>query len=301
MLYNFTMEVIQMKKIAFLCDSSVALDPKKAMEEHIYIAPLSIIYDGKEFQDQITISGDDLTELLRENKVVKTSQPNIGIMIEMLEELKNKNYDHIFILSVTSSLSGTWNAFQHALDEVKISNVSLIDTMTLAGPVQEAIKLVKLMNEKNKEPKEIEFFLNNEYFMHTESYLYPDNLDQLKAGGRISAPAAALASMLKVKILLKLANHGKNIDRDATSRTEKKIFTKLVEDLRAINFNGNDHILYFPNLLAEDKVERLVLELEKIFGKFDFIMIPLPAALGTHAGIGTLAIQWCLKAENINF
>ena len=107
--------------------------------------------------------------------------------------------------------------------------------------------------------------------------------------------------MLKVKILLKLANHGKNIDKDAASRTEKKIFAKFVKDLEAIGFSHQKHVLYFPNLLAEDKVKRLEIELEKIFGPFEYHMIPLPAALGTHAGIGTLAIQWCLRSDNLNF
>lgn len=290
-----------MKKIAFLCDSSIALDRDAALEQDIYIAPLSIIYDGKEYQDQITITGDELTELLKKQTVVKTSQPNIGIMIEMLEDLKTKDYDHIFILSVTSALSGTVNAFEHALQEVNMNNVTLIDTMTLAGPVQESIKVINKMNEAGKSIEEITTYLNDVFFMNTESYLYPDNLDQLKAGGRISAPAAALASMLKVKILLKLANHGKNIDKDAASRTEKKIFAKFVKDLEAIGFSHQKHVLYFPNLLAEDKVKRLEIELEKIFGPFEYHMIPLPAALGTHAGIGTLAIQWCLRADNLNF
>ncbi len=289
-----------MKKIAFLCDSSIALDLELAKKEDIYIAPVMITYDHQSFQDQIEISGEEVSELLRENKVLSTSQPNIGNMIELLKEIEEKDYDHIFVLSVTTSLSGAYNAFRQAIMDSQIENISLINTYTVAGPVQESIRVVKKMNEKNYSIEEIEDYLKNTFFKETESFLYPDNLKQLKAGGRISSAAAALASMLRVKILLKLENEGERIEKFSVSRTEKKLFDELIQDFRNHGVHPSTHKLYIPHLESEGKARVLLAALRKAYGQdFEAELIDLPAALAVHAGIGTLALQWCLDANHI--
>ena len=289
-----------MKKLAFLCDSSIALDPNEAIKKDIYIAPLTITHDHQSFADQIEISGEDVASLLRENKVVGTSQPNIGVIIEILEDIKAKDYDHLFILPVTTHLSGTYNAFRQALLEVEMDNVSLINTYTIAGPVQESIHLIRRMNEQNYTIDEIEDYLVETFFKQTESYLYPDNLDQLKAGGRISKAAATLASMLKVSILLKLENEGERIEKFAVSRTERKLFSQLIDDFKEHGVHPSTHKLYIPHLESEGKARVLLAALRKAYGQdFEAELIDLPAALAVHAGIGTLALQWCLDANHI--
>lgn len=285
-----------MKKIAIVTDSSVALTEQETKELEVYITPLSIIYDEKEYLDQVEITRDDIVELLGAGTLLGTSQPNLGVIINILEEIKSKNYDYVFILSLSSALSGTYSAFQHAITEVGLENYSLIDTMTLAGPVQESIKVIRKMNEQNVEPKDIEDYLNNDFFKNTESYIYPFTLEQLKRSGRISKSAALLASMMKVKPLLKIENQGKNIDKFKTTRTEQKIIDEIIKDLKLNNVNSKEHIIYLPHLKRDDILDEVKSRLTNEMGPFDFVISDLPAALATHVGVGTFVLQWAKKA-----
>ena len=221
-----------MKKIAIVADSSVALTEQETKELGVYITPLSIIYDQKEYMDQVEITREDIVKLLNAGTLLGTSQPNLGVIIKTLEEIKSKDYDHVFILSLSAALSGTYSTFQHGITEVGMENYSLIDTMTLCGPVQESVKVIRKMNAEGIEPKEIEDYLNNDFFKNTESYIYPLTLEQLKRSGRMSKSAALLASMMKIKPLLKIENQGNSIDKFKTTRTEQKILDEIIKDLK---------------------------------------------------------------------
>ena len=299
-MYNLIYRRMNMKKLAIVCDSSVALTEKQIKEFNIYIAPLTIVYNNKEYSDQVNITKEEVVELIRKNVPLKTSQPNLGVIIELLQKIKERDYDHIFILSLTSKLSGTYSSFQSGINEIGLGNVSLIDTQTLAGPVQESIKAIHKLNEENKDVFEIENYLNNVFFKDTASYVYPKSLEQLKQGGRISKTAAMMASMLKIKVLLKLDNHGDTIDKFKTARTEAKIVDEIIKDLILNNVNPEEHVIYLPHLEAQHLIPILSEAIKTKLGDIEIIVSELPAALSCHAGVETIAVQWSKSAKNIS-
>ncbi|MEG0327373.1 MAG: DegV family protein [Erysipelothrix sp.] len=283
-----------MKNYAIVCDSSVSISAEDAKRLNVKVAPLTIIHNNKDYYDQVDLTTEQVNDLLREKEVLKTSQPNVGYLINFFEDLKSQDFDHIFVLSLTSSLSGTYMSFNQALSEVKLDNVTLIDTYTLAGPVQNAAESIQAMNELDSSVEEIVKRLQYE-FKFTESFVYPQTLDQLKVSGRISNSAALLASLLKVKPLLFLENHGKTIEKFATARTEAKIFESMIKEMQAKNVNAKDYVLYFLHSEGRDTVDRLNQLISEKLGDFEHKICNLPAALATHAGLGTIALQWSLK------
>lgn len=285
-----------MKKIAILCDSGVTLTE----HENIYTVPLTIIYKNKEYFDGIDMTQKDISSLLENHADLKTAQPNLGVIINKLEEIKDKDYDHVFVLSLSSPLSGTYQAFQHAIDDVGIQNIDLIDSYTVGGPIEEATKVILKLNEENYSPQQITDYLNEEFFKDTETYVFPESLTQLKKGGRISKPAALLASMLKIKPLLKLYNHGESIDKFKTTRTNIKTIEEIIKDLKSKNINPKEHVLYFPHIDGDDIVNLTIDRIKESLGEFECHVRFLPAALACHTGIKTMAVQWAKKTETIN-
>ena len=85
-----------MQNIAIICDSSVSFTPEQVKEFDVYIAPLTITHNNVAYIDQVTITQSEVNELLRNKQIVTTSQPNLGTMIDILTEVKEKNYDHTF-------------------------------------------------------------------------------------------------------------------------------------------------------------------------------------------------------------
>lgn len=285
-----------MKNIKILSDSSISIDKNDPLYNQVTLIPLSIIHNNKQYLDQIDLSSDDVNNLINDNQMIQTSQPSIGKAIEVLESIKPENYDHIYIITVSSKLSGTINSITQAVDHLGLSNVTIIDTMSVAGPAYFVAKTIYEMSNEGKSNVEIIQAINKS-LDDTTSFVYPETLEQLKRGGRISKGAATLASLLKIKPILVLENKGVTIEKFATARTESKVYEKMVEEMVKNNIKPETHELYYLENLAKDKVEVLDGLIADTIGKFESKTLTLPAVLVTHIGIGGIALQWIRKVK----
>jgi len=285
-----------MKKIAIVCDSSVSFTKDEVAKYDVYIAPLTITHNNQSYIDQETITKEEVNDLLRQKQIITTSQPNIGRMMDIFEEIKSKDYDYTIVLSIGTALSGSYGAFNHAAQEVELENYTVINTYSITGPVQQGVRAIRKMN---KDGASIEEILDYLYYIYDNqvSYVYPHTLDQVVLSGRMSKAASKIASLLKVKPILHLENKAEQIEALGIARTDRRIFKLLVEDFVKHNVSPLTHDLY---LLESEGMETLESFRDYLFdkmGEFEYYIINLPAAVATHAGLGTIAIQWCPKLK----
>ena len=285
-----------MKKIAIVCDSSVSFTKDEVAKYDVYIAPLTITHNNQSYIDQETITKEEVNDLLRQKQIITTSQPNIGKMMDIFEEIKSKDYDYTIVLSIGTALSGSYGAFNHAAQEVELENYTVINTYSITGPVQQGVRAIRKMNEDGASIEEILDYL---YYIYDNqvSYVYPHTLDQVVLSGRMSKAASKIASLLKVKPILHLENKAESIEALGIARTDRRIFKLLVEDFVKHNVSPLTHDLY---LLESEGMETLESFRDYLFdkmGEFEYYIINLPAAVATHAGLGTIAIQWCPKLK----
>lgn len=285
-----------MKNLAIVCDSSVSLTPEQVKEFDVYIAPLTITHNNKTYIDQVTIFKEDVNRLLREKERLSTSQPNLGTMIDIFEEIKTKNYDHTFVLSIGTSLSGSYPTFVHAVKETKIENCTVINTHSITGPVQQGVRAIRQMNQEDFSIEEITEFLDF-LFNHQVSYLYPKTLDQVVLSGRMSKTASKVASLLKIKPMLILENKADSIETLGIARTDKRNFKTVLEDFSKHSATPTTHDLYLLESEGMDRLEKFKDYVTNRLGNFKTYIVTLPAAVATHGGIGTIAIQWCPKIK----
>lgn len=280
-----------MKKIAIVCDSSLSFTPEQVKETGVFIAPITLIYQEKEYVDQVTITNDEVAKLLTNNAVITTSQPNLGTVIHLFEDLKEQNFDHIIALPLTRHLSGTHSVIVQGAREAGVENITIVDTLTLVGPIQQAVRTIIKLNKEGKDIPEILEGLQN-IFDNTESYLIPRSLKQLKASGRISPAAATMASLLKIKPVLKIFNKAETIEKFDTARTDAKSYDIVIKDLIKHGVTPKTHQLYFLEADAIKEVKAFREALENSLGTFTYHISKLPSSLVTHAGLGTIAIQY---------
>lgn len=281
-----------MSKICIVADSSTGINESLAKKLGIEIAPLSIIINDVEYQDQVEMTADQLIQLLYEEAVPTTAQPNLGLLDEMMERLKKENYDHIIVISLSSHLSGTYQAFVLAANNHEITNIDLVDAKTLAGPVKDVVIKAADMAKNNASVSEI-IAMANTVFSMSKSYLFPNTLDQLKRGGRVSSTVATLSSLLKIKPLLVLENGGKTIEKSGTARTEAKIFDMIIDGLKDEVKEGvhKVHVLHCDGI---EIAQRFVETLRSKLGDIEVEVEKLPAVLAAHAGIKSIAVQTSL-------
>lgn len=283
-----------MKNIAIVCDSSISFTNEEIEKYDVFVVPNIIMHNDKEYLDLVNINNQELYSLLKQNEKVTTAQPNLGDIIETFEKIKEGNYDHVIVLAISSALSGGFNAFNQGAKQAGMENCTVIDTHTVAGPVQQAIKAIRKLNSEGKSLEEIFEFLDY-LFAHQSSYLFPETLHQIVASGRLSKTAGKLASLLKVKVALLIDSKGSTIERLGVARTDKKIFETFVKHMVQNGVKPENYDLYFLESDALKQVENLKDYVFDKLGKFKYEIKELPAGLSVHAGVGTIVLQWCAK------
>lgn len=278
-----------MPKIAWITDSTATLDPGFIQKHSIIVLPIVINFDGEIYRDGIDITEEAFYEKLRVSKnLPKSSQPSIGELVELYEGLK-KEYDRGIALHISTELSGTANA---SLEAAKIAGfpLELVDTRYISLPIgamlEEGIKRI----ENGNSVEETATYLRT---MHTKAQLYVSvgSLEQLHKGGRVSGAQLLLGSLLQVKPILTMKD-GKIVPHDKV-RSKKKALGQLIAYLEEALASGkNIATVFLLGGQAEEDVSYLE---EKIRTTYPSIRIQtgtLGAAIGVHAGAGTIAIAW---------
>ena len=105
-------------KTAIITDSSCNLTQEYIKSiPNLFIVPLGITVDDKHFRDQVDITSAEVYAKI-DNHDIKSSLPSIGDVTTQIEEVIELGYDRIFILSISSGLSGTFNAVRLAVEDV---------------------------------------------------------------------------------------------------------------------------------------------------------------------------------------
>ncbi len=283
-----------MSKICIITDSSVSLFPEEARKHGIEIAPLSVIVDGIEYKDFIDISPEDIINALSNKKDLKTSQPNLGFLDQMMERIKAKNYDHIIVFSIASYLSGTFQAFRLAATTQNITNISFVDSRSAAAPIRHVAIKAREMADNGQSVEEILEYADR-VFKDSKTYILPENIDQLVRGGRVKGAVAALINLLKVRLGLYIDYNVTTIEKFDTARTESKLFSAIIDDFVKRGVSAKTHKIYFPECNASSRVEAFKAALNEVIPGCEVESIILPAGIAAHVGLKAFGIQAVLK------
>lgn len=287
------------KKIAIVTDSSVSFSKKEINKYDVHVLPSIITHNNKTYLDQITITTEEVNEIINNNEIVTTSQPNIGMMIETFESIKSQNYDYTIILTVSKYISGGSSSFNQAAQMVMLENYSVVDTLSAVGPAQQGVRAIRKMTEEGASIEEILNYLDF-LFANQITYIFPNSLKHIVKSGRVSKTAAGIASILKIKTVLYLKRYGKSVEKLGIARTDKRIFDMIIKSFKENNINPTSYDLYLSENMAKDQVKKFKKYLFKKLGEFNYHIVELPAVLSTHTGTKTLGIQWCLKLPEYN-
>ncbi|WP_394232262.1 DegV family protein [Niallia oryzisoli] len=278
-----------MKKIAWITDSTCYIEPEYAKQNNIFVVPIEITFENETYKDGIDISEEELySRLTSSRKLPKTSQPVIGDLVSLFEELK-KEYDLGIAVHLSTELSGTANATKQAADMAGFP-LELVDSRLISLPVAHLIRKGQEWIREGHSPEDTANKLRTMYPTNT-LYVMIGSLEQLHKGGRVSAIQMLMGSLLQIKPILTFED-GKLIPYDKV-RSQKKALSymvaKLKDDLEQDIIIKTVYILEGgakqEALSIEEQIRALSPDLEVVIG-------PLGSAIGVHAGAGTIALTW---------
>lgn len=174
------------------CDLSQALIEKN----DIYIVPLHVVKDDKEYSDGIDIVPSDIFDhVANGGDLVSTAAVSVGEYEEYFAKFAN-DYDAVIHINLGSGFSCTHiNACEAAKS---FENVYVVDSQNLStGHGHVVLEAVRLAAE-GKTPEAIVEELND-IAPRVETSFILDQLEYMKKGGRCSTIVYLGANMLKIK------------------------------------------------------------------------------------------------------
>lgn len=271
-----------MKKIALMCDSSADISQETAKQLDIHVIRMPLTVNEKTYTEEIDIFQEDIIRLLKEGNTIKTTQPPIGLMIEMWENLL-KQYDEVFYFPLSHGLSGTCENAIAASKEFN-GKVTVVNSTFACYPIVLMLQRAKELFQQGYSCEQVKRAMEEQSELY--AILIPENLTTLKNGGRISPAAAALAGLLKIHPLLTI-EHGK-IDVYDKVRTLNKAYKEALSAImKDVNIEDYDWIIIdADNREASDKLKIMMEETYPI----SVIQSEFKAIIMSHTGVGTIAL-----------
>ncbi len=262
--------------------------------EKITVMPMVYTMDGQEHPCAL---GDVSTwhpfyEALRGGKVATTSQVSTEEYLKEFRRLIAMG-EEVLALVFSSGLSGTYQAANLAreivLEEHPDAQIKVVDS--LCASAGEGL-LVHYALEKRAQGLSLEdaaawLVDNRQRLVH---WFTVDDLMFLRRGGRVSATAAFMGSMLKIKPILHVDFEGKLIPREKV-QGRKKSLKRLAEKVNELAVPRDGQTVFVSHGDCEEDAKYTVQCLEELgFHAKTVQMSPIGAIIGAHSGPGTVAI-----------
>ena len=275
-------------KLAIITDSGSNLSLKYIESiPNLKLAALQLNVAGEYFRDIIEISPEEVYAQLK-HKHITTSLPKIEDYFKAIDSLKKDGYTDILVITISSGLSGTFNAFRNANAEVKGVNIHLFDSKTLGMAegylVMEALELI----EKGKSVEEIIKELTDLRFNKSIAFFTVETLKWLRKGGRIGYVEGTIGDILHVKPIIAVNDDGvyhtlsKGFGMKRTFITMKKKLKEFFKDDKVLLT-----IHYGDDIEAAKKIEKMI-ENDINVSRID--LVPITPVLGVHTGPSIIAI-----------
>lgn len=276
-----------MQKIALITDSACDLTLETLKERNINLLPLRIIYSTGDYQDRIDISPNEVYSNL-DKEVPKTSLPSTQCMDDILTKLENEGYTHIIAISISSGLSGSYNALRLALEDHPNLTSFVYDSKILAYPQGEIVIETSKLIEAGKSFEEILEELPKIRERIT-GYFTIDTLEYLIKGGRIGRVSGKLGELLSLKPIITTDENGIYYTINKV-RGRKQSLSKLTEILKGHLEKGTCEVTVLEGG-CEDEAKKYMDSIKNLSNISDLKLAQISPALGVHGGPGLLGLS----------
>lgn len=215
-------------KTAIMVDSGCDISQEFIEQYDIKVLRLKVLYGDRMYSDGLDI---DPLEVYRRfpQEIPTTSTPNMYEVSELVNEIKSEGYEKIIGITISSGLSGTYNAVAMAFEEEGIETFAF-DTKNISiGAGLLAMWAAKKLSE-GWTFEAVKHGLNDK-INDSKVFFYMDTLDYLRKGGRISPAVAIVGKALNLKPIISCNEKG-TYYTVSKIRGQHKGLEKLMDSLK---------------------------------------------------------------------
>lgn len=277
-------------------DSDLPLELQQKYEIPYVAMPYTL--NGKEYYDDLgqTVDHKEYYEAMRAGAVPTTSALNQQNYVDYFEPLLKKQ--DVLFLAFSSKMSRTIESARAAQEELKEicpdHRLVIVDTLSISMPQALLVLKAREMQQQGASMEEVVAWVEKNY-ARANAFFTVDSLKYLQRGGRVSAVAAAMGTMLDLKPILIETKEGTLVSH-AKVRGRKKAIGYIVEQGVA---SVKDHQTECFGVVFHADCEEEALKLKNALAaqlpEMELRVEKIGPVIGAHAGPGTLA--FCFIGE----
>ena len=281
-----------MRDYVIMTDSCCDLPAQMVKDLGLVVLPLSFFMEGREYYnypDNRDMDPGDFYERLRGGALGTTSAVSTGVFEAAMSKIVQEGRD-ILCISFSSGLSTTYQsaciASQEVMENYPESTVLVVDSLSASLGQGMLVYLAALEQRKGRTISEVRDF-TEERKQHICHWFTVDDLNHLKRGGRVSAAAALVGTMLQMKPVLHVDSEGHLIPvdkvrgRKASIQAVLDMMEELVED---------PSVVFISHGGCGAEAEALGKRIEEKYAVKTLVINYVGPVIGNHSGPGTLAL-----------
>lgn len=250
--------------------------------------PLKILSASEEYTDDDRLDvGNMVAHLKAQKTAATTSCPNMMEWSDAFEDGEN-----VFALTLTSQLSGSYNAALQAAGDFKRSHperrIWVLDTLSTGPEMQLIIEKLRECILAEGTFEQIRKTVRD-YSKHTHLLFNLQSMDNLAKNGRCSMALAKVAGVLGIRVVGRASDHG-TLEPLSKPRGEQKSLEVMLSEMAKGGFKGGKvRIAHCFNLNAAEKLQKMILD---CFPGSDIDIISCGGLCSYYADLGGLLVGY---------
>ena len=278
-------------KVAIVTDSTAYLPQEYLKQYNIAVTPLSVIWGEQVFIDGVDLPPGEFYKRLAASRVMPTTSKVMPATMQLIfQTLLLQGYDVLGIF-ISSKISSTVESAIQARSMLTYAgeNIVIVDSrwtsMAMGWPVLAAARAAQAGEDLAQCQKVAETACAQSGVLFVI-----DTLEFLRRGGRMGGAQAFLGTLLNIKPLLEIRDG--RIEAVEKVRTRQKALQRLL-DIVTERLKGKTHIrLAVTHANSEEEAANLLEAADARLSPVETLCCPLSPVLGTHAGPGTMALNF---------
>ena len=286
-----------MDDFVILTDSCCDMTARMAADLELEVLPLSLNMEDRVYHNYLDgreIGFQDFYARLRAGALATTSAISVGVFDEAMRKILDSGRDVLY-LAFSSALSTTYQSAVIAADDLREAypgrKIFVVDTLSASLGQGLLVYLCVQEKRKGKTIDQVHVFAE-ETKAKVCHWFTVDMFDHLRHGGRVSAAAAAIGTVLQIKPMLHVSNDGK-LEVVEKPRGQKKAMAMQLDYMKKGWNPGISPLVLIGHGDCPEKAELLKSMVQKEFPNAEIFTTPIGPIIGSHTGPGMLAlIYW---------
>ncbi|NJJ40154.1 DegV family protein [Paenibacillus apii] len=259
----------------------------------IGVIPLYVVFEDTTYRDGADITPDEVyRKVAAAGALPKTAAPSPADFIHAFAPVI-ENGDDIVYLSLSSSLSSTYQNARLAAEEFPPGRVQVVDSCTVCGGIALlAVKAAKAALGGSSSGEIVSMLERDRERLSTEFVI--DTLDFLHMGGRCSGMQNFIGSLLKIRPVLRMVDGSIVPVSKVRGKKEKAVEQMLSHALSDIERMDKEMVIVAHTQAEEDA--RYLCDALEGAGAKEIAVMEAGCVIGSHCGPRTVGLMY-LKNE----